>query len=101
MTLALRLGVDAVATIVESYVGTGWANRLVQVELARSARLRRAVRVIADAGFVSTRDEVSIGQGASYVCKDIRSNAAPRAAICCRLEGGSWVRTVIAATSWM
>ncbi|WP_394653678.1 SufB/SufD family protein [uncultured Sphingomonas sp.] len=63
----LRLGEGAVASVVESYVGTGWANRLVQVELARSARLSRAVRVIADAGFVSTRDEVSIGQGASYV----------------------------------
>lgn len=63
----IRLGEDAVASIVETYVGTGWANRLVQVELARSARLQRAVRVIADAGFVSTRDEVSIGQAASYV----------------------------------
>ena len=61
------LGEDAVASVVETYVGTGWANRLTGVELARSARLSRAVRVLHDAGFVSTRDEVVVGQGASYV----------------------------------
>lgn len=61
------LGEDAVATIVETFIGTGWANRLTQVTLARSARMQRAVRAIAAGGFVSTRDEVSIGQGASYV----------------------------------
>jgi Fe-S cluster assembly protein SufD len=61
------LGEDAVASIVETHVGTGWANRLTQVELARSARLQRAVRILHDGGFVSTRDEVQAGQGASYV----------------------------------
>ncbi len=61
------LGEDAVASVVETYVGTGWANRLTQVALGRSARLQRAVRVLHDGGFVSTRDEVSVGQGASYV----------------------------------
>ncbi|MES2337362.1 MAG: SufD family Fe-S cluster assembly protein [Pseudomonadota bacterium] len=60
------LGEDAVASIVETYVGTGWANRLTQVKLGRSARLQRAVRVLHDGGFVSTRDEVSVGQDASY-----------------------------------
>jgi len=61
------LGEDAVASLVETFVGTGWANRLTQVELARSARLARAVRVLSDGGFVSTRDEVTVGQGGSYV----------------------------------
>lgn len=63
----LSLGEDAVASVVETYVGSGWANRLTQVDLARSARLQRAVRILHDGGFVSTRDEVSVGQGASYV----------------------------------
>jgi Fe-S cluster assembly protein SufD len=61
------LGEDAVASVVETYVGTGWANRLTQVALGRSARLQRAVRILHDGGFVSTRDEVTVGQGASYV----------------------------------
>ena len=61
------LGEDAVANVTETYVGSGWANRLTQVELARSARLSRAVRVLQDGGFVSTRDQVQVGQGASYV----------------------------------
>ena len=61
------LGEDAVASIVETFVGTGRANRLTHVELGRSARLSRAVRVLHDGGFVSTRDEVTVGQGASYV----------------------------------
>jgi Fe-S cluster assembly protein SufD len=61
------LGQDAVASVVETFVGTGWANRLTQVELGRSARLHRAMRVLHDGGFVSTRDEVSVGQDASYV----------------------------------
>ncbi len=61
------LGENAVASVVETFVGTGWANRLTQIELGTSARLSRAVRVLHDGGFVSTRDEVTVGQGAAYV----------------------------------
>lgn len=79
----ITLGEDAVASVVETFVGGGWANRLLQVELARSARLQRAVRVLGGDGFVTTRDEVQVGQGGSYVatmlgagCSGARFDAA-------------------------
>jgi Fe-S cluster assembly protein SufD len=61
------LGEDAVASVTESFTGSGWSNRLTQISLARSARLMRSVRLLQDDGFVSIRDEAEIGQGASLV----------------------------------
>jgi len=58
---------DAVASITETFIGSGWSNRLTRIELARSARLMRSVRLLQDDGFVSIRDEAEIGQGASLV----------------------------------
>ncbi|MHA6723855.1 SufD family Fe-S cluster assembly protein [Sphingomonas sp. RS2018] len=64
---SIVLAEDAVASIVETYVGTGWANRLTRIELAKAARLQRAVRILHDGGFVSLRDEAQVGEGASLV----------------------------------
>ncbi len=61
------LAEDAVATVVETFVGAGWSNRATRVELARAARLMRAVRFTQAAGFVSTREEAVLGEGASLV----------------------------------
>lgn len=58
---------DAVATVVETYAGRGWANRLLHASLGKGARLQRAVRLLQDEGFVSIRDEAQIGEAASYV----------------------------------
>jgi Fe-S cluster assembly protein SufD len=58
---------DAVASVVETYAGSGWANRLTQVSLARGARLMRSVRLMQAEGFVSLRDEAEIGEAASLV----------------------------------
>lgn len=58
---------DAVASIVETYAGSGWANRLTQMSLARGARLMRSVRLLQADGFVSLRDEADIGEAASLV----------------------------------
>lgn len=63
----IALGEDAVASMVETFAGTGWANRLTQIKLARGARLMRSVRLVQSAGFVSTRDEAEIGEAASLV----------------------------------
>ncbi|RIA45740.1 Fe-S cluster assembly protein SufD [Hephaestia caeni] len=63
----ITLAEDAVASVVETYVGEGWANRLTQIELARSARLMRSVRMLQGSGFVSIRDEATVGEGASLV----------------------------------
>jgi Fe-S cluster assembly protein SufD len=58
---------DAVASVVETYAGSGWANRLTQISLARGARLMRSVRLMQADGFVSLRDEADIGEEASLV----------------------------------
>ncbi len=61
------LAEDAQASVVETYVGDGWANRLTAIELGRSARLMRAIRIAQDSGFTSLRDEARLGAGASLV----------------------------------
>jgi Fe-S cluster assembly protein SufD len=56
---------DAVATVVETYAGAGWANRLTQIVLGRGARLMRSVRLLQQDGFISIREEAEIGEAAS------------------------------------
>ena len=63
----IALGEDTAASIVETYIGEGWSNRLTQITLAHSARLMRSVRLLQTSGFVSLRDEATIGEGASLV----------------------------------
>ena len=58
---------DAVAQVVESFVGAGWSNRATRIELGASARLMRSVRLLQGAGFTSLRDEAVLGRGASLV----------------------------------
>lgn len=67
LPLSLVLEADAAVSIVETFVGTGWANRLTRIDLGRSARLMRAVRLCQEAGFASLRDEAEVGEGASLV----------------------------------
>ncbi|RYY27701.1 MAG: SufD family Fe-S cluster assembly protein [Sphingomonadales bacterium] len=61
------LGEDSVASVIETYAGAGWANRVSRFELAKGARLMRSVRLLQDAGFVSIRDEADIGEAASLI----------------------------------
>nr|WP_208402915.1 SufD family Fe-S cluster assembly protein [Sphingomonas japonica] len=61
------LAADAVASIVETFVGAGWANRLTRIELGEGARLMRSVRIVQAGGFVSLREEAEIGKAASLV----------------------------------
>jgi Fe-S cluster assembly protein SufD len=63
----IAMGEDAVASVIETYAGAGWANRLTQITLARGARLMRSVRLLQDEGFVSIRDEAEVGEAASLV----------------------------------
>jgi Fe-S cluster assembly protein SufD len=58
---------DAAVSIVETFVGAGWANRLSRIDLAPSARLMRSVRLMQDDGFVSMRDEARLDKGASLI----------------------------------
>jgi Fe-S cluster assembly protein SufD len=63
----LMLGEDAVASVVETFAGSGWANRLTNLCLDRGARLMRSVRLLQADGFVSLRDEAEVGEAASLV----------------------------------
>lgn len=72
--IALAEGTQA--SIVETYVGDGWANRLTSIDLGRSARLMRAIRLGQDSGFVSLRDEARLGAGASLVTTILGAGAA-------------------------
>lgn len=58
---------DAVAEVVETFVGAGWANCFTRVSLGTGARLMRSVRLLQPAGFVSLREEATIGAAASLV----------------------------------
>jgi Fe-S cluster assembly protein SufD len=63
----IELAEDAVATVIETHVGAGWSNRFLSVDLARAARLMRAVRIVQADGFVSLREEATLGEGASLI----------------------------------
>ena len=67
---------DAQASIVESFVGEGWSNRLTRIRLARSARLMLARRVMASVGFVSFTDRATVGEGASLVATVLAAGGA-------------------------
>lgn len=73
---AIALADDAQASLVETFVGDGWANRLTAIRLGRSARLMRAVRLAQGSGFQSLRDEAVLGEGASLVTSVLAEGGA-------------------------
>jgi Fe-S cluster assembly protein SufD len=58
---------DAQASLVETYVGEGWTNRLSHFTLAKGARLMLSRRLLGTGGYVSLHDRAAIGEGASLV----------------------------------
>jgi len=58
---------DAQASIVETFIGSGWTNRLTRIVLGKGARLMLSRRVMGNVGFVSFADQASVGEGASLV----------------------------------
>jgi Fe-S cluster assembly protein SufD len=61
------LGEDAQCSIVETFVGEGWANRLTGISLGKGARLMLSRRIVGGSGFVSATDQAGLGEGASLV----------------------------------
>jgi Fe-S cluster assembly protein SufD len=61
------LDADAQASIVETYVGEGWTNRLTGFALGKSARLMLNRRILGAGGFASLTDDAKIGEGASLI----------------------------------
>ena len=61
------LDVDAQASVVETFIGSGWINRLSHFRLFKGARLMLNRRLLGDSGFVSLTDRAEVGEGASFV----------------------------------
>ena len=61
----ITLDTDAQASVVETYVGDGWTNRLTHTRLAKGARLMLNRRLLGGSGFVSIADRAAVGEGAS------------------------------------
>ncbi|MET1111443.1 MAG: SufD family Fe-S cluster assembly protein [Allosphingosinicella sp.] len=72
----IRLDTDAQASIVETFVGEGWANRLTRIALAAHARLMLARRILTGSGFVSLTDRAGLGEGASLVVTTLAAGGA-------------------------
>src|SRR5690606_10733118 len=70
------LDVDAQASIVETFVGEGWTNRLTGLTLFKGARLMLARRLLTTAGFVSITDRASVGEGGSLIVTSLAAGAA-------------------------
>jgi Fe-S cluster assembly protein SufD len=87
----IALAEDAVATVVETFIGRGWANRFTRLTLDDTARLQRSVRLLQDEGFTTVRDEADLGTGARLVQVVLGAGAAGArvdAAITLSGEGG-------------
>ena len=75
---------DAQASVVETFVGEGWINRLTRIELARGARLMLSRRMIGSGGpstslrtgFVSLYDRAVVGEGASLTVANLAAGAS-------------------------
>ena len=83
----------AAATVVETFVGAGWANRATRIDLGQAARLRRYVRLLQGGGFTSLREEVELGAGASLVAVFLGAGDAGAASTArSRLQGRAGTR---------
>ena len=63
----IELDVDAQASVIETYVGEGWINRLTRMTLAKGARLMLSRRLLGTGGYVSLTDRGTVGEGASLI----------------------------------
>ena len=72
----IELDVDSQASVVETYIGEGWSNRLTSIRLFKGARLMLARRSLASAGFASFTDRGSVGEGASLVVTTLAAGGA-------------------------
>ncbi|MGZ8312827.1 MAG: SufD family Fe-S cluster assembly protein [Allosphingosinicella sp.] len=76
LAAGIELDVDAQASVCETYVGKGWANRLTGIRLFKGARLMISRRLLSDSGFVSLNDQASVGEGASLVIATLAAGGA-------------------------
>jgi Fe-S cluster assembly protein SufD len=79
----IALADDAQASIVETYLGDGWTNRLTALTLGKGARLMLSRRILGASGFVSLTDQASVGEGASLDLATLAAGGRDT-----RLDGG-------------
>ncbi|HEV2746638.1 MAG TPA: SufD family Fe-S cluster assembly protein [Allosphingosinicella sp.] len=72
----VELDVDAQASVVETFIGRGWTNRLSRFRLSKGARLMLARRLIGEDGFVSLTDRALVGEGASFILTTLAAGGA-------------------------
>jgi Fe-S cluster assembly protein SufD len=72
----IELDVDAQASVVETYIGGGWINRLTRITLFRGARLMLSRRLLGESGYVSLTDRATLGDGASLVAATLSAGGA-------------------------
>jgi Fe-S cluster assembly protein SufD len=72
----IDLDVDAQASVVETYLGEGWANRFSRISLAKGARLMLSRRLLAGTGFASLTERATVGEGASLVVTGLAAGGA-------------------------
>jgi Fe-S cluster assembly protein SufD len=78
----IALDVDAQASVVETFIGDGWINRLGSITLEKGARLMLSRRLIGSGGYVSLSDRAVVGEGASVIAMALAAGGADS-----RLEG--------------
>jgi Fe-S cluster assembly protein SufD len=84
---AIALDTDAQASIVETFVGDGWTNRLARIALGPHARLMLARRILTASGFVSLTDRAELGEGSSLIVTTLAAGGADT-----RLDGAIVLR---------
>jgi Fe-S cluster assembly protein SufD len=72
----IELDMDAQASVLETYVGEGWSNRLTAIRLFKGARLMLTRRSLASSGFASFTDRAGVGEGASLVVTTLAAGGA-------------------------
>jgi Fe-S cluster assembly protein SufD len=72
----IRLDLDAQASVVETFIGGGWTNRLTRISLSKGARLMLSRRLLGEGGYVSLTDRATIGEGASLVATTLSAGAS-------------------------
>ena len=72
----IELDVDAQASVVETFIGQGWTNRLTRMTLFKGARLMLSRRLLGESGYVSLTDRAQVGEGASIVLTALAAGGA-------------------------
>jgi Fe-S cluster assembly protein SufD len=72
----IELDADAQGSVVETFIGEGWINRLTRISLDRGARLMLARRMMGSGGFVSLYDRATVGDGASLTVANLAAGGS-------------------------